>query len=265
MTTPNQPIVIGVFEDRTAVAQAMNALLKAGFPEKQLGFAARQEHTNISRQLEALKEKTSSPGVIVRGIIGGMMGALDLLLVPITGPLDASNILATTLPATEDFIDRVTHSGIHAKPPPSSPNNKANLSEVPNAEKSFYPDRYQEQENDQEQQKSSIITGEVIGGVVGTTAAALLLPEIGPVVAGGLLATILSGAALGGTAGGFLETFVSMGVPKRKIAYYEQEIKVNQTLVTVYTADRQLEAAQILLDYGAHNVEIYSHHSDSEP
>jgi hypothetical protein len=111
MTAPKQPMIIGVFEDRAAVAQAMNALLKAGFQENQLGFAARQEHIDMLRQQEESKAKTSSSGVIVRGIVGGIMGAIDLLLVPITGPSDASNILATTLPATEEIIDRVTHSG----------------------------------------------------------------------------------------------------------------------------------------------------------
>lgn len=120
MTAPKQPMIIGVSEDRAAVAQAMNALLKAGFQENQLGFAARQEHIDMLRQQEKSKEKTFSSGVIVRGIVGGIMGAIDLLLVPITGPSDASNILATTLPATEEIIDRVTHSGIHAKPQPTA-------------------------------------------------------------------------------------------------------------------------------------------------
>jgi len=260
MTAPKQPIIIGVFEDRVAVAQAMNALLKAGFQENQLGFAARQEYIGISRQQEESKEKPSSSDVIVRGIVGGLMGAIDLLLVPITGPSDANNILATMLPATEEIIDRVTHSGIHSKPQPTVPNGQLNLSESSDVGMTFAPNPSQQQESEQAQERTNRVTGRVIGGVVGTAAAMLLLPEIGSVVASGLLATILSGAALGGMAGGFLGSFTNMGVPKRRVEYYEQEMKASRTLVTAHTADRQTEAIEILRHYGVHDIEIYSHH-----
>ena len=259
MTAPQQPMIIGMFENRAAVAQAINALLKAGFQENQLGFVARQEHIDMLQHQEESKEKTSSSGVIVRGIVGGIMGAIDLLLVPITGPSDASNILATTLPATEEIIDRVTHSGIHAKPQPTVPNGQVNLSERSNAGMTFTPDPSQQQESEQAQERTNRVTGGGIGGIVGT-AAILLLPEIGPVVASGLLATVLSGAALGGMAGGFLGTFTNIGVPKRKIEYYEQEVKASRTLVTVHTVDCQAEAIEILRHYGVHDIEIYSHH-----
>ncbi len=250
MTASRQPIVIGVFEDRTAAVQAMDALLKAGFQENQLGFVARQESARILLQQEEFKESTSSPNAIVRGLVGGLMGAIDLLLVPIAGPLDASSLLATALPATEEVIDRVTHSGMHSKP----------LSPVPNGQATSSEERPQQQESDQAQERTSGMTGGVIGGVVGTAAAALLLPEIGPVVAGGLLATLLSGAALGGMAGSFLSTFTNMGVPKRKIKYYKQEMEARKTLVTVQTADRQGEAMEILSHYTAHDVATYSHY-----
>src|SRR5260370_13619953 len=84
------------------------------------------------------------------------------------------------------------------------------------------PDTSQQQESGRTQEQTNRVTGEVIGGIGGTAAAILLLPEIGSVVVGGLLATVLSGAALGGMAGGFLGTFTSMGVPKRKIEYSER-------------------------------------------
>jgi len=122
MTASRQSIVIGVCEDRTAVALAIHALLKAGFQENQLGFVARQEYAGILLQQEELQERTSSPHAIVRGIVGGVMGAIDLLLVPITGPSDASSMLATALPATEEVIDRMTHSGMHSKQLPPTPN-----------------------------------------------------------------------------------------------------------------------------------------------
>jgi hypothetical protein len=117
----------------------------------------------------------------------------------------------------------------------------------------------QQLESDQAQERTSA----VVGGVVGTAVAALLLPEIGPVVVGGVLATVLSGAALGGMAGGFLGTFAKMGVPKRKITYYKQEMKASKTLVTIQTPDRQAEAMEILSHSAAHDVATYSYHGPS--
>ena len=251
MTASRQSIVIGVFEDRMAAVQAIDALLKAGFQENRLGFVACQESAGPLFQQEEFRESASSPNTIVRGLVGGLMGAIDLLLVPITGPSDASSMLATALPATEEVIDRMTYSGMHSQQVPPVPNGRAMPSE----------ERSQQQESDQtHQEQTSVITGGVIGGAVGTAAAALLLPEIGPVVAGGLLATLLSGAALGGMAGGFLGTFANIGVPKEKSKYYKQEMKARKTLVTVQTADRQGEVMEILSHYAAHDVATYSHH-----
>ncbi len=218
MTAPKQPMIIGVSEDRAAVAQAINALLKAGFQENQLGFVARQEHIDMQRKQQSPKEKNSSSDIIVRGIVGGLVGAIDLLLVPITGPLDASNILATTLPATEEMLDRVTHAAIHSKLQPIALHGQEHLLERSSARKTLAPDISQQQESEQAQQRTNRVTGEIIGGIVGT-AALLLLPEIGPVVASGLFATALSGAALGGMAGGFLGTFTNMGLSKGKVEY----------------------------------------------
>ncbi len=254
-------MIIGVTEDRTAAAQAMKALLKAGFQESQLGFIARQEHLDILPKQEASKEKISHSDVIIRGIIGGIMGAIDLLLAPITGPSDASNFLATTLPATEEIIDRATHSRSHSKLQPTSSNDQVSHSERSNANVGTTPisDTAQQQEIERDQERTNRVTGEVIGGIVGTTAI-LLLPEIGLVLTSGLFVTALSGAALGGIAGGFLSSFTNMGIPKKKVEHYEREIKANRTLVTIYTADCQTEAIEILQHYGFHDIEIYSHH-----
>lgn len=252
MTVSRQSIVIGVFEDRTAVAQALHALLEAGFQEHQLGFIARQESAGLLFQQEEFKGRTASPDAFVRGMVGGILGAIDLLLVPITGPSDASLMLATALPATEEVIDRMTHSGMYSKQLPA-----ASTDQITSSEQSHQMDR------DQAQEHTSTVTGGVIGGAVGTAVAALLLPEIGPVVVAGVLATVLSGAALGGMAGGFLGTFATIGVPKRKITYYKQEMKASKTLVLIQTPDRQAEAMEILSHYGAHDVATYLHHGSS--
>src|SRR5689334_19311366 len=57
------------------------------------------------------------------------------------------------------------------------------------------------------------VSGGILGGILGA-AAALLIPGIGPVVAGGILATTLTGAAVGAAAGGLLGGLTKMGVPE---------------------------------------------------
>src|SRR5436190_127027 len=88
-------------------------------------------------------------------------------------------------------------------------------------------------------------TGAVIGGILGA-AAALLIPGIGPVVAGGILAATLGGAALGAAAGGLLGALTNMGVPEEEAQYYQGEFEQGRTIVTVRTSDRQREAIDIL-------------------
>ncbi|MEO8972069.1 MAG: low temperature-induced protein, partial [Ktedonobacteraceae bacterium] len=87
-------------------------------------------------------------------------------------------------------------------------------------------------------------------GVIGI-AAGLLLPFIGPAIAGGVLIAALGGAALGAVAGGFMGAFVRMGVPEEQARQYEQEFKAGRTIITVKTDDRQQDALNILSNNGA--------------
>ena len=74
-------------------------------------------------------------------------------------------------------------------------------------------------------------TGAVAGGVLGGLGAAAviaLIPGVGPFIAGGLLATVLTGAGVGAAAG-------DLG-----------EFKAGRPVVTVNAGDRYSEAADIL-------------------
>src|SRR5437763_10212247 len=48
---------------------------------------------------------------------------------------------------------------------------------------------------------TGVVAGGILGGILGA-AGALLIPGIGPVIAGGILAATLTGAAVGAAAGG---------------------------------------------------------------
>ena len=66
--------------------------------------------------------------------------------------------------------------------------------------------------------------GGVVGGVIGLLAGvgALAIPGIGPVIAGGALASTLAGAGIGAAAGGLLGALVGMGIPEEDAKHFEE-------------------------------------------
>jgi uncharacterized protein (TIGR02271 family) len=101
---------------------------------------------------------------------------------------------------------------------------------------------------------SGAIAGAGIGGLI-AAAAAMLIPGFGPVVAGGILATVLGGAAVGAAAGGILGALMGLGVPEEEARFYEGEFNEGRILVTVKAGSRYNEARQVLLRNGAYDVE----------
>jgi hypothetical protein len=92
-------------------------------------------------------------------------------------------------------------------------------------------------------------SGAVLGSVIGA-GAALLIPGVGPVVSGGLLATALAGAATGAAtgavAGGVTGALVGLGIPEDEAKYYDEEFREGRTLMTVKAGDRYDEAGDIV-------------------
>jgi uncharacterized membrane protein len=85
-------------------------------------------------------------------------------------------------------------------------------------------------------------------------AGALVIPGIGPLIAMGPIAGLLSGAATGGIAGGLID----WGIPEAEGQHYEEDVRQGKTLVSVQgSEDRLNEAADILRRHGAHDVKIF--------
>ncbi len=254
--------VVGVFEDRTQAAQALEELRSIGFSDNELGFASRHDAAYTESTSEQKAE--GGPNSVVRGIVGGILGAADALLVPITGPADASSILETVLPVTEEAIDKLPYPGSkeptpeYTRPdapmtmPSDTPTTSQEVAEHSIAESTAT----EQQPSARVSASEGIIAGGVAGGVLGA-AAAFFIPGIGPILAGGILATTLGGAALGGIAGGFLGIFTHAGVPEEKARYYEQEFKNGRTIVTVNAPDRTQKASEVLERYGASDVQTH--------
>jgi hypothetical protein len=108
---------------------------------------------------------------------------------------------------------------------------------------------HQEGNKSGEMAASGAGTGVVLGGIIGA-GAALLIPGVGPVVSGGLLASALAGAATGavagGVAGGVGGALVGLGIPEDEAKYYDEQFKEGRTLMTVRADDRYNDASDIV-------------------
>ena len=95
--------------------------------------------------------------------------------------------------------------------------------------------------------------GGVLGGVVGLLAGvgALAIPGIGPIIAGGALASTLAGAGIGAAAGGLIGALAGMGVPDEDARYFERGFKEGGVLVTVEAGGDGVRARQALIESGA--------------
>jgi len=99
------------------------------------------------------------------------------------------------------------------------------------------------------------VTGLAFGSIVGA-AAALLLPGIGPVIAGGILGAALIGAAAGTVTGGVAGALRDWGFSHEDVEYYHREFQAGGTIVSVHPGLRAHEAETILRQNGAQRVSM---------
>ena len=93
------------------------------------------------------------------------------------------------------------------------------------------------------------VTGAAIGGGTGllTALGVIAIPGIGPLVAAGVLATTLVGAASGSVVGGLIGALTDYGVSEEDAHVYSEAVRRGSSLVTVRTDDaRAAEADGIL-------------------
>jgi uncharacterized membrane protein len=96
-------------------------------------------------------------------------------------------------------------------------------------------------------------TGRILGGAVGLLVGvgALAIPGLGPIIAGGALASTLAGAGIGAAAGALIGALVTMGVPEDDARYFETGLRQGSVLVTATAGSRGQEARDILRGSGA--------------
>lgn len=108
-----------------------------------------------------------------------------------------------------------------------------------------------------------LVTGGVVGGLL-AAAAAMLLPGVGPVLAGGILATMVAGAATGAVAGGVLGSLVGLGIPEEEARYYEQQFEAGRIIMTARANGRHEEATRILRSCGSYDIHNQSVGTDEQ-
>jgi uncharacterized protein (TIGR02271 family) len=110
------------------------------------------------------------------------------------------------------------------------------------------------------------VAGGVLGGLVGLLAGAgaLVIPGVGPIIAGGAIASALAGAGVGAAAGGLVGALIGLGIPEEEARYYEREFREGGILVTVEAGARAAEARSMLQRAGAKFGPAAAHAIDTE-
>ena len=94
-------------------------------------------------------------------------------------------------------------------------------------------------------------TGGVVGGLLGLLGS-LLLPGVGPIVAGGILGTALVGAGAGAATGGLIGGLIGLGVPADDARHFDRGFRAGGILVSAAgDGPRAVMAARIMLQHGA--------------
>ncbi len=95
------PTVVGVFSDRDQLRRAVEELRRAGFREEQIAVATHLEEETAGGtdilQRKSYKEEGAAVGAISLGVLGGVAGALAVVLIPGFGPILVGTLLEAVL------------------------------------------------------------------------------------------------------------------------------------------------------------------------
>jgi len=92
-------------------------------------------------------------------------------------------------------------------------------------------------------------TGTVLGGAGGLLVGleALLIPGVGPFLAGGTIATTLAGAGIGAAAGGIVGALTGLGIPEEDAKSYNNRVSHGDYLVFIEGTAADIDRASMLL------------------
>ena len=94
------------------------------------------------------------------------------------------------------------------------------------------------------------VSGGLVGGLIGLLGS-LLIPGVGPIVVGGVLASALTGAGIGAATGGLIGALMGLGVPEEDAQHFDRGLRSGGILVTVNAGARSPAAISVLQSNGA--------------
>lgn len=94
------------------------------------------------------------------------------------------------------------------------------------------------------------VSGGLVGGLIGLLGS-LLIPGVGPIVVGGVLASTLTGAGIGAASGGLIGALIGAGASEEEATHFDTGFRAGGVLVTVDAGDRRQEASTMLQAHGA--------------
>lgn len=119
--------------------------------------------------------------------------------------------------------------------------------------------------------KAGAATGGVVGGLTGLLVGlgTLAIPGIGPVIAGGAvataLATTLAGGAIGAAAGSIVGALVGLGIPEDRARVYSDRFERGDYLVIIDGTEAEIHQAEAILKHrGIEEFAIYDATESSE-
>jgi hypothetical protein len=111
-----------------------------------------------------------------------------------------------------------------------------------------------------EEAVTGAVGGGVLGGLTGLLIAAgvVAIPGLGPLLAGGVLASalgvtgasVVAGTGVGAAAGGLVGGLIGLDIPESEARHFEAGIRSGRVLVLVHTSERVEESLTILRRHG---------------
>lgn len=94
------------------------------------------------------------------------------------------------------------------------------------------------------------VSGGIVGGLIGLLGS-LLVPGLGPIVVGGVLASTLTGAGVGAATGGLIGALMGLGLSEEDAQHFDRGLRSGGILVTVDAGARPDAAVGVLRSHGA--------------
>jgi uncharacterized membrane protein len=100
-------------------------------------------------------------------------------------------------------------------------------------------------------------SGASFGGGLGIVAslAALAIPGVGPIIAGGAMLTVLTGLGIGAAAGGLLGALKNIGISHEEAPLYEEAVRRGAVLaIAIVDDERAQDAVEVMAARGGRDI-----------